>query len=548
MIPDFVVIGNSRPESYFMRRCLGPKTASYLILCASLALASETIQGRFAQGFAQEYDASRDADRTTDDASAWRQAETMPEDGPGSHAAGQFSIRDSAGFSQFNPIPQEPAEHSLGPASGYSDFGEQTTLSSPAYFDRFSGMLPSSEHDDVTSNWEHTIHRQDANSPLSESEYLGRPFGYQNAIWDSENPAPSRPGFFYLRRASMVGPDTSIGLGGVGRAAFQNDERIRWTGFEDTFLAEADLAAQILHEGSFCDVVLTGEFFLNQPLDRNSLDRAQLRSYHANLEPDPFEIWQLNVALQRGDWKLSIGKQVTPFGRYYFPTFSNSRLDAPFIRTESINWVETGLFLKYTPSIFELDIGFANGTPNLDTNSSKAGIARLGILTDWFAAGISTKFQDGIGSDEQKINDAQSGIDALLRAGPFDLSGEFIYDEYGLRQNFDPNQIFWGRSIYYRDLFTSPGRAIHGFGQYVNLGYGNEWLRLDLNYGEFYPEQIGNLYHDGTIRRGMGKGTIRFGRHFEWFSVLIYENERPVEDFRAEYSGFAMLHGMQFVF
>jgi len=37
----------------------------------------------------------------------------------------------------------------------------------------------------------------------------------------------------------------------------------------------------------------------------------------------------------------------TPFGRTYFPLYSNSRIDAPFIRTEAIGWRQTGVLLHY---------------------------------------------------------------------------------------------------------------------------------------------------------------------------------------------------------
>ena len=41
----------------------------------------------------------------------------------------------------------------------------------------------------------------------------------------------------------------------------------------------------------------------------------------------------------------------------------------------------------------------------------------------------------------------------MYRFGRFTLSGEAIYDQYGFTTpGFNPDDIFWGRSIYYRDL------------------------------------------------------------------------------------------------
>ncbi len=52
-----------------------------------------------------------------------------------------------------------------------------------------------------------------------------------------------------------------------------------------------------------------------------------------------------------------------------------------------------------------------------------------------------------------------------------------------------------------RDLNQGLSDPITGWGYYVDLLFEAELWLLGLNYGEFYPEQIGNLQHDATNRR-----------------------------------------------
>lgn len=236
----------------------------------------------------------------------------------------------------------------------------------------------------------------------------------------------------------------------------------------------------------------------------------------------------------------------TPFGRTYFPVYTNDRLDAPFIRTESILWRETGLLLQYDPGIWTLTTALMNGGPDRDANSSKALVARVGIDTATCAIGASAKWQDGIGSEDQKITNNHVGIDAMIRRGPFTLSGEAIYDQYGFRRDtFDPNNITWGRSIYYRDQNYRPYEPITGFGYYVDLVYaGEKWL-CQLNYGEFYPKQIGDPLHDTATRRALVKAVRHLNPFTDFYSALTIENDLPNAQAGRTRKGLALLAGFQ---
>jgi hypothetical protein len=154
-------------------------------------------------------------------------------------------------------------------------------------------------------------------------------------------------------------------------------------------------------------------------------------------------------------------------------------------------------------------------------------IARVGADQEWFAAGGSVKTQDGIGSDGQKTFKSHAGIDALLRSGCWTLSGEAIYDEYGLKQPLDPNAVTWGRSLYYRDQNAAPGQPLHGVGYYVDLTYrGQKWSAM-FNYGEFHPHAIGDPRHDRINRRSIAKVIRHATAHLDLYAMLLVESDPP---------------------
>ncbi len=331
------------------------------------------------------------------------------------------------------------------------------------------------------------------------------------------------------------------------RGYYVNDQRIQWSGVEETFGAEAAIAPRV--EQTFGDwkTSVDGEFYLNQPFDRNILvDTAERASYRGNFEVSPFEISQLHLSAQRHDLTFSIGKFETPFGRTYFPLYTNSRLDAPFIRTECILWRETGAKLRYERQWFVTDVAITNGSEDQDPNSSKALVSRLGAGRDSWACGFSVKVQDGIGSEGQKQFNNHLGVDSMVRLGSFTLSGEAIYDEYGFRRpGFDPLDITWGRNIYYRDQNYRLDIPVTGFGYYLDLMYDLEPFTISCNYGEYYPQQLGIPEHDVTHRRGIAKGAYAATPHFQFYLCGLVEDGGYLAQAGRPRNGWCALAGVQ---
>ena len=335
----------------------------------------------------------------------------------------------------------------------------------------------------------------------------------------------------------------------LARGYYLNDQRIQWSGLEGTFGVEAVVAPAIKYSCGGWETAVEGEFYLNQPFDRNVLAvTPELASYQGNFEVDTIEISQLLLSVRRNNLLVAVGKMATPFGRVHFPLLTNARLDAPFLRTESILWRETGALVRYQPGWLVADVALVNGGEDRDTNSSKALISRVGIEGEHWCLGASVKWQDGIGSDEQKVFNNHVGMDWMVRRGHFTLSGEAIYDEYGFRRSdFDPLDITWGRSIYYRDLNYRPFEPITGIGYYVNLGFeGDRWEGC-LNYGEFYPQELGHPQHDITNRRGILKAVYHCTVHLQVYSVVMIENDGYVAQCGRRRKGTVVLAGLQWV-
>ena len=64
-------------------------------------------------------------------------------------------------------------------------------------------------------------------------------------------------------------------------------------------------------------------------------------------------------------------------------------------------------------------------------------------------------------------------------------------------------------------------------GYYANLGYEAEHWTGMLNYGEFYPEHIGDPLHDVVTRRGIVKFIYHFNPMCDLFSTVMLENNLP---------------------
>jgi hypothetical protein len=315
-------------------------------------------------------------------------------------------------------------------------------------------------------------------------------------------------------------------VGGKARGYYLNDQRIEFTGQEETFAVEGVVDGGLHQQVGSWDCQVETELFLTQPYDRNRLiDDPVRESFSHNFEIDVLTISQLYLAARQDDWYFAIGRFVTPFGRFYFTNYRNNWDDSPFIRSESILFRETGILAQFDPTGWCLTAALTNGGPNQDANSSKALVARAGIDQEFFAAGASVKVQDGVGSEGQKMYKEHFGFDAMLHRGNWTLSTEAIYDHYGFRRpGFDPNDITWGRSIYFRDLNKAFHEPITGWGYYVNLGYEGPFWSLAANYGEFYPEDLGIPEHDTPTRRGILKASRHWTRHLETYGVLMVEN------------------------
>jgi hypothetical protein len=337
-------------------------------------------------------------------------------------------------------------------------------------------------------------------------------------------------------------------LGGKGRGYYINDQRIEFTGLEATFAAEGVIDGGIHQRAGDWELMLEGELFLNQPFDRNILmDTPDRRSFAANFDVEPLQISQLYAGAQRGDWFLAMGRFVTPFGRFYFPNYRNNFDDSPFIRSEAIRFRETGLLVEWNPEGWIFTGAVTNGGFEQDTNSSKAFIGRAGIERAWFALGASVKNQDGIGSEGQKSFNGHVGMDAMIRSDPWTLSAEVIYDEYGMRRPGTAlTDIFWGRSLYFRDVNEGLNLSITGVGYYVNLGYEGPAWSISLNYGEFYPEQLGVPEHDQPIRRGLVKASRFWTPQFETYGIVLVENDRDDGLDTHPRRGVYVIAGMQF--
>ncbi len=340
------------------------------------------------------------------------------------------------------------------------------------------------------------------------------------------------------------------GWAALARAYHNNDQRLEFTGQERTFGVEGIVAGGVRDHYDGYEFGFLGELFLNQPFNGNRLNDYPLRqSFLGNFEVDTVEISQFVFDVQFYSWTLKLGKVLTPFGRFYYPLYTNSLQDAPFIRTESILTRETGAVLEWRPGIWDFTVAVTNGSADRDTNSSKAIISRIGIDTGRFVVGGSVKWQDGIGSESQKTYNNHVGVDAMWRWGRFSLSGEAIYDQYGFRRpGFDPLDITWGRSIYNRDLNKGLKEPITGWGYYLNLNYDHPSWLLNVNYGEFSPEFIGDVIHDRMTRRLITKVVKHLGSRFDIYTEALWENDVAEGQGGRTRKGFQLLVGCQMIF
>ena len=337
---------------------------------------------------------------------------------------------------------------------------------------------------------------------------------------------------------------------GLARGYYRNDQRIAWSGMEDNFGAEGIIAPRLRQQCGDFEFLIDSEFYINEPYDSDQLmNDAERRSYAANFQVDQFEVSQLALVTNYDDWTFKIGKFVTPFGRFYFPLYTNSRMDAPFIRTDVIEWRETGILAHYKSGYFVGDIALTDGGENLGTNSGKSLMARAGLESDSWAIGGSVKQGQGNGSELDKEFDNHFGVDMMFRSGPFQISSECIYDEYGfVHPGLNPLDITWVRSLYYRDVSSGQsGVPCSGVGYYVNLDYAGGPWNTTLNYGDYYPLYTGTASNQHILHRGLAKVAYRFAEPLQIYSAVILENSYIAQE-NAPRRPVAVLGGFQYTF
>ncbi len=357
-----------------------------------------------------------------------------------------------------------------------------------------------------------------------------------------------------LRRAKRVwrkSDDTpAIEYSVLGRGFYISDQRMQFTGNETTFAAEAQLDFNICHQIHTWHVGLVSETYLTQPFDNNMLADYELReSFRHNFLIDPIEISELFIELERGPLRFKLGRFETPFGRYWSPFYLNSRQDVPFIRSEAILFRETGLQIDYFVGPWIVSSALTNGGLNRDTNSSKALISRIGYERHEFVVGGSIKWQDGIGSEGQKEFKQHVGIDMMRRLGPnWMVSSEVIYDEYGLkRPGIELDEIFWGRSLYNRQLNRALGVPLSGWGYYANLNWERPRGLGTVGYGEFYPNPVGDRIHDTVTRRMITSYQHGFDNHFSVYGSHILENSVENAQNGVRRNGSMLILGLQYL-
>jgi hypothetical protein len=67
-----------------------------------------------------------------------------------------------------------------------------------------------------------------------------------------------------------------------------------------------------------------------------------------------------------------------------------------------------------------------------------------------------------------------------------------------------------------------------------------------LNYGEFYPQQIGDPIHDETTRRGFAKFILHLSTRMDVYTMFLLENTVRNAQAGRDRQGWNVLAGFQF--
>jgi hypothetical protein len=346
--------------------------------------------------------------------------------------------------------------------------------------------------------------------------------------------------------------NSNLHIEGLIRGFYRHDQRIEWSGLESTFGGEGIFRTAVQSREAGWILSAETELFVNQQPGSSILSDAERDLYRDTLRAlPPFQVFQAFAKAQYGDVAVRIGRVRTPFGRYDSEMYSNNLFDAPFLRTEIIGFTETGLFLSFTPGPLAFDVAVVNGEADLDTNSSKGLLARVGYNGDILTIGTSIKLQDGISSEFHKRENNFVGIDWAAKFGRWLAYGEVVGDRHGFKRNFNAfgNQLNLGiRSLYGRDVYIGDEVAIYGVGFHNGIAFRGDRWRVDLNYGFYHPQQIGIPTHDQDIHRGVLKGTLNLSDHCQIFGVALVENQRPRVGVLDKYQPWALSTGLQFVY
>ena len=127
------------------------------------------------------------------------------------------------------------------------------------------------------------------------------------------------------------------------------------------------------------------------------------------------------------------------------------------------------------------------------------------------------------------------------------LAGEAIYDQYGLRRpGTDLNDIFWGRSLYNRQLNNGLNQPLEGVGWYLNAIWTFSRSKTIVGFGQFNPEPIGDRIHDTAISRLLAKQTWMLSDRVECYGSAFFENS--IENFTLGHDrmGYSIMSGLQF--
>jgi hypothetical protein len=342
-------------------------------------------------------------------------------------------------------------------------------------------------------------------------------------------------------------PEQGLVYRALVRAYLIDDQRIQWSGLENSFAAEAVLDLGYKKKVGKAQLLAQAELLVSQPFNQNILSDVYRERYRQNFEYETFSLRQLYIGIQGKAVSLRLGQIPNPFGRCFVPETNNARSDLPFIRTEAITFCDTGVSFSLTPGIFCFDLALVNGSEGQDTNSAKALVSRLGLGKKTWSAGVSVKYFGDEGSETHKMYNNLLGFDLMIKLGRLTLSGELIADQYGLHRPLPDEAITWRRSFYYRDIHYQFKTPIKGTGGYINLNWQGKILSINLNYGEYHPQQIGQPLHDELNRRLLASCRIRLYEGLHLFFSGLVENDRPREPVFSGASPYMYMTGLQFV-